>query len=1008
MSENAMSYKQFWGNVFPEFEGDEKLDDYLIKVFGKRIGEIETQAKNETNDLKKYRKTLDAFISKDEMHRMRFFFFYEPIVAEYVDVLKDKLNGCSVIKENTGFVRGYIFRVSDRLCNIVIRTMIEEISEAKNRHLLKGNDSNERYQFFIHEMLREDEYREKIYKKYPELVRLLDTTCKLSSDYLASVIDEVALVYEQLNKAFGKGEELGKITDVRFSLGDAHCDGKSVACVVFENTKVYYKPRECDVDLGFQELLTRLNMQKEFEDNKLKTIKIVKAKHGSFIENIVYRGCETEHQIHEYFRKMGILCCLMYLINARDLHFENIIACGSDPVMIDLESILSAEPKSREFDKEGAYHKAVEYLLDSVQSIGILPNKIRFGDSDSSFNTGGIIYRENQVAPLKSVKLVNDGTDSVYLTREYGTIKGKENLPTYNGKVVDSIDYLDDLSQGFSLMYRFILNKKEMFIAWVEELFGNARMRIILRPTYYYGQLQSISQHPYFMFSTIEREMVLSRIGIYETEPRLIRSEIRAMKRGDIPYYSMKFDEIDLYDGYGVKMPAKMVSSPKAHFRKKMSSVSEAELEKQLELIRISFYSVSSNRFNTKIKFGAALSKQSAVCEGEYLEVAKQIGDYLIDTAFTGVSNAGQKDAFWIHSTTDKLDSNDWSYGVSDLDFYNGNSGIALFLQNLWKITREQKYIDISRAAIEPIIRVIEDGTYNCTQFVGGYVGIGSYIYILYKAFSISKEDRVRNALTKCMEVIEGCVINTKETDLIGGTTGLLTILLTVYQNTEDQDLKRVIESKFPVVYTHIEKILGQKDRTSCYSGYAHGVAAVLPALYRLYLINGEKKVYRSFVKLLEHEREHFWNDEAKVWKTSDEKEGFSKAWCHGAPGILLAWLLLKREGYTDERLNYEIEWCIENVKKECIGYNIVYCHGDIGNLDILRFASLVLKDEKLESDCQKTYQMLFKKHIQHGWNKEDAEYSKCKGMMLGISGIGYSILRAIKREETDDFLWLE
>ncbi len=1009
MPENILSYKQFWGKVFPEFKESGYFDDYLVRVFGKKITEIEDQANKEKTDLKKYRKKIEAFVGEDEKQQMRFFYFYEPIIAEYIDELNNKIeSNRNLFGDKKSIVRGYIFRVSDKLCNIVMRTMVEEINEAKTKKLLKGNDSNERYEFYIHELLKKEEFRESIYKKYPELVRLLDSICCLSSEYIMSVIDDTVLVSEQLKKVFGKGGELGKVIDIRFSLGDSHCNGKSVVCVTFEKAKVFYKPRKCEVDLGFQELLNRLNKQQELKNNKikLKTIKIVQAGHGAFVENIEYRECKSEQQIHGYFKKIGVLCCLMYFINARDLHFENIIACGPDPVMIDLESILSAETKKKDCEEDGAFHKALEYLLDSVQSLGILPNKIRFGNSEQSFNSGGIIYKENQVAPLKSMKLVDDGSDQIRLIREHGVIKGRENLPRYKGKVVDSTDYLDDLSWGFSLMYRFVLDNREVFIDWVKELFWNARVRIILRPTFFYGQLQSLSHHPCFMYSAIEREMVLARIGIYEPDAKLIRSEIGAMKKGDIPYYSVRFNETDLHDGYGTKLLAKMESSPWDHFRKKMNSVSAQEMEKQLELIRISFYSVTSNRFTTKIKF--ASGKKQEVPEEEYLATAKQIGDYLIDTAFTGVNNNGHIDAFWIHSTTAKLDSNDWSYGVSDLDFYNGNSGIALFLQNLWKVTGEQKYLDLSRAAIEPIVRVIEDGLHNYMQFVGGFFGIGSYIYILYKAFSIVKEERVRNALIKCMGVIDDSVDNTKESDLIGGTTGLLTVLLNIYEKIEDTELKKLAESKFQTVFSHIEKMLGMNDRTSRYSGFAHGVAGILPALYRLYLINGSKKVYGLFQKLLEHERIQFWDEKAEVWKTSDEKVGFSRAWCHGAPGILLALLLLKRAGYEDDRLNHEIQCCIENTKKECIGYNIVYCHGDIGNLDILNFAARVLNDHELEKKCKKTYDVLFGKYIQHGWNKDDMEYSKCKGIMLGISGIGYSVLRTIRREETDDFLWLE
>ena len=73
MPENILSYKQFWGKVFPEFKESGYFDDYLVRVFGKKITEIEDQANKEKTDLKKYRKKIEAFVGEDEKQQMRFF-----------------------------------------------------------------------------------------------------------------------------------------------------------------------------------------------------------------------------------------------------------------------------------------------------------------------------------------------------------------------------------------------------------------------------------------------------------------------------------------------------------------------------------------------------------------------------------------------------------------------------------------------------------------------------------------------------------------------------------------------------------------------------------------------------------------------------------------------------------------------------------------------------------------------------------------------------------------------
>ena len=94
----------------------------------------------------------------------------------------------------------------------------------------------------------------------------------------------------------------------------------------------------------------------------------------------------------------------------------------------------------------------------------------------------------------------------------------------------------------------------------------------------------------------------------------------------------------------------------------------------------------------------------------------------------------------WFESSPDRLDVDDWTYSVASFDLYNGTSGIGLFLLNMWKATGEIKYLNKSRETLEPIIRFIKNGTYNYTELLGAYNGIGSYLYFLSK-FVISTGD---------------------------------------------------------------------------------------------------------------------------------------------------------------------------------------------------------------------------------------------------------------------------
>ena len=47
--------------------------------------------------------------------------------------------------------------------------------------------------------------------------------------------------------------------------------------------------------------------------------------------------CHSREELRRYYRRNGILLGICYLLGSRDLHYENVIAHGEYPVIIDLE-----------------------------------------------------------------------------------------------------------------------------------------------------------------------------------------------------------------------------------------------------------------------------------------------------------------------------------------------------------------------------------------------------------------------------------------------------------------------------------------------------------------------------------------------------------------------------------------------------------------------------------------------------------------------------------------------
>ncbi|VRR60153.1 Lacticin 481/lactococcin biosynthesis protein [Streptococcus pneumoniae] len=142
-------------------------------------------------------------------------------------------------------------------------------------------------------------------------------------------------------------------------------------------------------------------------------------------------------------------------------------------------------------------------------------------------------------------------------------------------------------------------------------------------------------------------------------------------------------------------------------------------------------------------------------------------------------------------------------------------------------------------------------------------------------------------------------------------------------------------------------------------------------------------------------------------YKSKDEKQ-ISYTWCHGSPGILLSKLLLLSSGYNFDNLDNDIRLSIENTKAYRFGNNPTYCHGDLGNLEILNYASKLLHKKNLNNLCTNIYQELFDTVLVKEWDKKNLKSSNTYGLMVGLSGWGYSMLSNYTDHSLNNFLWLD
>ncbi|MBV9789414.1 MAG: type 2 lantipeptide synthetase LanM, partial [Chloroflexi bacterium] len=180
--------------------------------------------------------------------------------------------------------------------------------------------------------------------------------------------------------------------------------------------------------------------------------------------------------------------------------------------------------------------------------------------------------------------------------------------------------------------------------------------------------------------------------------------------------------------------------------------------------------------------------------------------------------------------------------------------------------------------------------------------------------------------------------------------------------------------------------------------------------LGRLAAIGGEERFRAAALQALAYERSRFvpehgnWPD-LRMDKP-DQLALLLCAWCHGAPGIGLGRLGLLAH-LEDSQLHAEIVVALQTTRERGFGLNHSLCHGDLGNLELLLQAGVLLDDPQWQAETRRIASMVVASIDRHGWLSGLPLSVESPGLMTGLSGIGYGLLRLAAPEQVPSVLLL-
>jgi lantibiotic modifying enzyme len=130
-------------------------------------------------------------------------------------------------------------------------------------------------------------------------------------------------------------------------------------------------------------------------------------------------------------------------------------------------------------------------------------------------------------------------------------------------------------------------------------------------------------------------------------------------------------------------------------------------------------------------------------------------------------------------------------------------------------------------------------------------------------------------------------------------------------------------------------------------------------------------------------------------------------AWCHGAAGVGLA-RLGTLDLLDEDTVQSEIAVALETTLARGFGKNHSLCHGDLGNVDLFLRAAKQLNDPSLEEKAYRLAGGILASRAQGGWRLGMPRGAEPPGLMIGLAGVGYGLLRLAAPERVPYVLLLE
>ena len=844
-----------------------------------------------------------------------------------------------------------------------------------------------------------------ITKEFPVLIRSLFNLHENYKNALSEILERLELDRPDLMKELGISEE-ALISSINTNMSDPHNGGRTVTRISFEDGKsIIYKPKPIDIEKAFS----------DFAKDNTNTfgvidINVLNRPSYGWVQDVGDKVLLTAPNTNPF--SIGAASACFWLLNATDLHFENVRPTKSGVYALDLETLLAAPMKAMQNSL------GPRWRHHSVNATMLFDGKV--GEQKELMKIGGFDPASVWVSPIPLVNflIVKDRVEIVISPENSDppNLSQSQNL---------SPQEMEGLVCGFLAgTSQYAKNKLEEF---VEDLDENVALRLVPRNTIFYARILERMRQPKFLRSA--KLMYDDLQTLHDAIPNehdnvsalheLVEDEIRQLLKGDIPYFTYQPNSLDL-KGADTSIKSFFESTGKNHAITKIREIEESDISEQLELIKISL------NYHVK-KSGVHLSQESPNSRHKFSVKGALVSEFtrfavnVVETAFR------PKDAPARFLSLQGDDSGEnLRAGIGEEEFFGGYWGIIMALQASEKVVLDAdaklKIKDFLRAELEILPKVLiqkQEENYGRKYLPLGFSGLGGELFAQSVLLTLD-EDKwsfLKEVLEGTIKTARSAIQRDESLDIVGGCaglilgcekllnyTGLSPYLRKKILQVQQEAAKHLIYKAKNIDDVPVWNMIGEEEGLL---GFAHGWAGAITAISAVQKRTGDPKEKEKI--------EHFIVRSASYPEYMLKKHGswldhrggiynsrpLNNSWCNGVPGFLRGMFEIKSHlSLSTSKRADEMLKELTNVTGHSDTYR--FCCGEMGAVDLLIDVNKGEIDEMVKGERERTVFKVTTKVLSH-MNDDNHDHSHSfspelmfNGLFQGKAGIAYTGMRLL------------